>query len=414
MASIPDHTKAELDKILRDVTSSEKNRIPGVVFAAVGRDGKPLYVGAEGVRAIGQEAKMTPDTVLWMASLTKAVTGIAALQLIEEGKLFLDDAAQIARLLPELSHVKVVSGSKANGFTYTPVQGGTTLRNLLTHTSGHSYTFFDKKLRDVVGTGQYQDEFSGRPGAFNQPLVHQPNSTFSYGIGIDWVGILIERVTGKKLGTYFDDHILGPLGLQDTAFEVKPHMLPRLSGMHARLSEDTIIEQQHAPIAFAQTNEFHSGGGGLFSTIHDYLMILTIFMNEGKGWNGAQILKPQTVSLATRDNIPSSLAPALDAPVYACREAFSNDIPNIFPGAIKGWGLTFMISKNELPTGRSPGSINWSALCNMFWWVDLKKGVAGMIATQILPFLDAPVLGTLFNAEATLYRGLAESPQFKL
>ncbi|EIW77913.1 beta-lactamase [Coniophora puteana RWD-64-598 SS2] len=414
MASLPDHTKAELDKILRDVTSSDKNKIPGVLFAAVGRDGKPLYVGAEGVRAIGQEAKMTPDTVLWIASLTKTVTGIAALQLIEQGKLLLDDAAQIAQLLPELSQAKVVSGSNVNGFSYTPIQGETTLRSLLTHTSGHSYTFFDKKLRDIVGTGPCQDEFSGRPDAFNQPLVHQPNSTFSYGIGIDWVGILIERVTGKKLGTYFDDHIFGPLGLKDTAFEVKPHMRPRLSGMHARLSEDTIIEQPHRPIGYAVENEFHSGGGGLFSTIHDYLMMIAIFMNDGKGWNGAQILKPQTVALATRDNMPSALAPAMDAPVYSSREDLANDLPNIFPGSVKGWGLTFMISKNELPTGRSPGSINWCALCNIFWWVDIKKGVAGMLATQILPLFDAPVVGTLFKAEAELYRGLAESPQARL
>jgi CubicO group peptidase (beta-lactamase class C family) len=339
---------------------------------------------------------MTADSVFWIASMTKAITSTAAMQLVEQGKLSLD--GPIAELLPELAAPQVLEGFDESGEPkLRTASRPITLRHLITHTSGFVYDIWSPEM------GRYMEK-TGTPGiiscqnaALMLPLAFDPGEKWDYGISIDWVGKAVERASGRTLGDYFPEHIFGPIGMKDTGFALTPNRRARLVGMHAR-SEDGRLGP--IPFELPQEPEFQMGGGGLYGTAADYLAFQQLFLNEGR-IEGRQVLQPKTVSLMTQNAIGDLYVRLLESVV----PAYSNHA-EFFPGMVKKWGLGFMISTEAVPGGRSPGSLAWAGLGNTYFWIDPASGIAGVILMQLLPFADPKALALLDSFEKATYAAL--------
>ena len=384
----------QIDELLK--TAADRGDVPGVVAMAATREG-PVYQGAFGRRALPDGAAMTADTVFWIASMTKAITSTAAMQLVEQGKLTLD--GPIAGVLPELAAPQVLEGFDSAGEPrLRRARRPITLRHLITHTAGFVYDIWNGDL------GRYMEK-RGVPGiiscenaALALPLIFDPGDKWDYGINIDWVGKAVERVSGQKLGDYFAEHLFGSIGMKDTGFKLTPDRRARIAGMHSR-SEDGAL----APIPFEmpQDPEFEMGGGGLYGTAADYLAFERLFFDEGRAASGAQVLKPETVRLMAQNAIGDLNVQLLKT----AAPAYSNDA-EFFPGMVKKWGLGFMISTAQVAGGRSPGSLAWAGLGNTYFWIDAAKGVAGVILMQLLPFADAKALAIFDRFEKAVYAAL--------
>jgi len=384
--------KAQADKVLKDAVS--RGDVPGVVAAATDAKGT-TYEAGFGKRVLGQPDEMTPDTVVWIASMTKAVTGAAAMQQVEQGKLGLDTPAKA--VVPGLSEPMVLEGFDAAGKPKTrKAKRDITLRHLLTHTAGFGYDIWSPEL------GKYQ-EGMGVPGiiscqnvALTTPLLFDPGERWFYGINIDWAGKMVEAASGKKLGQYMADHIFGPLGMTSTAFKITDGMRKRLAKIHHRGPDGKLVPDP--ALELPQEPEFEMGGGGLYSTAGDYLKFVRMMLNQGKSDKGEAVLKPATVAEMSKNAMGESKVCLLKT----AAPPFSNDA-EFFPGIDKQWGLSFMINNAEAPTGRSAGSLAWAGLANTYYWIDQKKGVGGVYATQVLPFADVKSLPLFYAFESAVY-----------
>ncbi len=383
-----------VDEVLK--TAIDRGDVPGVVAMAATRDGV-FYQGAFGRRALPDGAAMTADTVFWIASMTKAITSTAAMQLVEQGKLAIDQP--IAGILPELASPQVLEGFDAAGAPkLRPAQRPITLRHLITHTAGFVYDIWNVEMGRYMGVTGVPAIGSCQNAALALPLVFEPGEKWDYGINIDWVGKAVERASGQGLGDYFVEHLFGPIGMRDTGFRLTQDQGTRLVGMHARGAGDAL-----APIEFGipQEPEFQMGGGGLYGTAADYLAFQRVFLNQGRA-DGGQVLRPETVALMAQNAIGELNVRLLKTAVPAS----SNDA-EFFPGMVKKWGLGFMISTEPVPGRRSAGSLAWAGLGNTYFWIDPAAGVAGVILMQLLPFADAKALALLDAFEQTVYAALA-------
>ena len=385
--------KDSADGILKAAVS--RGDVPGVVAGATTAEGT-VYEGGFGERAVGSGAAMTPDTVGWIASMTKAVTGAAAMQLVEQGRLELDGPA--SAVIPYLGEVGVLEGFDGDGQPKTrPPRRPITLRHLLTHTSGYVYEIWNTDIlayQEAKGVPQIT---SCENAALTTPLLFDPGERWDYGIGIDWAGKMVEAVSGQRLGQYMKENIFDPLGMGDTAFRITPAMQERMATVHVRGEDGAWMGME---FTVEQDPEFEMGGGGLYSTVGDYLKFIRMILNKGAA-NGHRVLRPETVEAMSvnsmGDNRVVNLATAM--PPY------SNDA-EFFPGMEKTWGLTFMINNEEAPTGRSAGSLAWAGLANSYFWIDPAKGIGGAYLTQVLPFADEKSLPLYLDFETAVYRNL--------
>ncbi len=367
-----------------------------MVAMAAARDGV-IYQGAFGRRALPGGAAMTADSMFWIASMTKAITSAAAMQLVEQGRLSLD--GPIAAVLPELAAPRVLAGfDDAGQPRLRPARNPITLRHLLTHTAGFAYAIWNPDIGSYLARTGTPDIITCRNQSLALPLVFDPGEKWEYGINIDWVGKAVERVSGQKLSEYFAAHLFAPLGMQDTVFKLAPAHRTRLVTMHARGEDGSL-----APIAFEMTQEpeFEMGGGGLYSTAQDFLAFEQMFLSEGRAADGTRVLRPETVMLMAQNAIGELRV----QPLKTAIPASSNDA-EFFPGMVKKWGLGFMISTVTAASGRSPGSLAWAGLGNTYFWIDQPKGVAGVILMQLLPFADPKSLALLERFEAAVYAAL--------
>jgi methyl acetate hydrolase len=382
---------AGIDQALTAAVKS--GRVPGVVALAA-NDRGTIYSGAFGVRSLAQSQPMTLDSVFWIASMTKAVTTVAAMQMVEQGKLKLDQPA--SEILPDLASAQVLEGFDAAGQPkLRPAKRPITLRLLLTHTAGYTYDVWN------ADTGRYEKQ-ANLPGiitckndALKTPLAFDPGDRWEYGINIDFAGKMVEKVSGERLEGYFREHIFGPLGMADTSFKISPSQRERLVAMHARGADGSL-----KPIEFEmpQEPEFYMGGGGLYSTGPDYLKFVRMFLGRGS-LDGKTVLKPETVALMGQNQIGDINVVALKtvAPESSLDAEF-------FPGMVKKWGLGFMINTATAPTGRSAGSLAWAGLANTYFWIDPSKNIGGVILMQLLPFADPQALQTFAEFESQLYK----------
>lgn len=384
---------ALIDRVLR--RGVESGDVPGVVAAVTDSEGT-TYEAAFGKRALGESADMTVDTVAWIASMTKALTATAAMQLVEQGRLELDSPAR--QWVADLGSVRVLEGFDEAGKPRTRLAAKPiTLRQLLTHTSGFGYTMWSENLL------RYKDA-AGLPGittcenaALNLPLLFEPGEGWEYGIGIDWVGKIIEAVSGQKLGIYLHDHVLAPLEMKDTAFRISPSMRTRLAKVHQRGEEGTLTAEQ---FEIPQEPEFEMGGGGLYSTASDYLKFIRMILNRGEAQDG-RVLKAETVDLMSRNQMGDLSVRLLKTAI----PSVTNDA-EFFPGMRKTWGLSFMINTEKAPTGRSPGSLAWAGMANTYYWIDPTEGVGGVYITQVFPFADHKSLPLFLEFEKAVYESM--------
>jgi CubicO group peptidase (beta-lactamase class C family) len=386
-------SKAQVDQVLRQ--KSDAREIPGVVAMAA-TSNEVTYQGAFGKRDLSKDDAMTADSVFWIASMTKAITAAGAMQLVEQGKLSLDEP--IGKLLPDLASPQVLEGFDAKGEPkLRAAKKPITLRHLMTHTAGFAYDLFNSDI------GKYMER-TGTPGiisclnaALTTPLATEPGTRWEYGINIDFVGKAVEAASGKRLDAYLRDNLLTPLGMNDTGFKINDAMRKRLVGMHARGEDGSL-----APIPFEleQNPEFYMGGGGLYGTAADYITFTQMILNKGRG-NGNQLLKPETVALMSQNNIGDLSMGKMPtaAPLY------TNDV-DLYPDIVKKWGLSFLINTAKTPEGRSAGSLAWAGLGNTYFWIDPVRNIAGVILMQLLPFADAKALEAFAGFERGVYADL--------
>jgi len=385
--------RTKVDNVLESAV--EAGEVAGVTAVATGQSGV-IYQGAYGDRTAGRPEPMTLDTVFWIASMTKAITSVAAMQQVERGRLDLDEP--LSRILPELEKIRVLEGFSADG---TPrlrePKSPVTLRRLLTHTAGFVYDIWNADMGRYMAHEGIPGIIECKRATLMTPLTFDPGDRWDYGISIDWAGQAVEKVTGQSLEDYFKQWITGPLGMSATAFVIDPAMRSRLAGMHARLPDGTL-----APIDFelTQTPEFFMGGGGLYSTAGDYARFLRMLMNGGT-LDGEQILKAGTVEEINRNQMGDLNVTALKSAIPES----SNDA-EFFPGMVKKWGLAYMVNTEPTPSGRSAGSLAWAGLGNTYYWLDPVNQVAGVICTQVLPFGDAKVLDLFAAFEKAIYEQL--------
>ena len=370
--------------------ATDAGDVPGVVVAAGTADG-PIFVGGSGVRDVTSGTPMTPDTVVWIASMTKAVTGACAMQLVEQGRLSLDEP--IATVLPELARMQVLEGFAPDGAPrLRPAQRPITLRHLLTHTSGCVYDSWNPEMTRYLAATGTPSILSCTNASLSVPLLFEPGDRWDYGTGIDWAGKAVEAVSGQRLGQYMQQNLLQPLGMTDTAFRIGPAQRQRLAKVHNRVPEGFVATDLELP----QDPEFEMGGGGLYSTASDYLRFTRMILNGGT-LDGTRVLARETVAAMSANAIGDLVC----RPLKTVAPPVSNDVD--FIAGMK-WGLSFLINPEPLPTGRSAGSLAWAGLANSYFWIDPVRRVSGVYATQLLPFFDAMAVRLFQDFEAAVYR----------
>jgi methyl acetate hydrolase len=378
---------AALDASLQ--AAVERKDVPGVVAQVVDRDGV-LYQGAFGVADVATGRPLAADALFRIASMTKAITSVALMQLVEQGRIGLDDPAE--KYLPELVGLKVVeSFDPATGdYTLRPAARPATARHFLTHTSGLAYPFTSEVWRDLKPR-------AGETYPYGGPLLFDPGERWYYSTSTDVVGRLVEVISGQKLEDYFRQHIFAPLKMDDTSYTVPEAKGPRLVAQQWRAGErmDGAIELQTPQPGLAIAAPI--GGGGLASTAGDYGRFLRMFLNGGI-LDGARVLKPETVALMAENHIG-----AVTVPAHKSALPRSADFTFIADGRDK-WGLGFLITVDQVPGKRSPGSLSWGGINNTFFWIDPTRGIAGVIMMQYLPFADAKALGVYDSFERGTYR----------
>jgi CubicO group peptidase (beta-lactamase class C family) len=376
----------EIDASLQaKVTAGE---IPGVVAMAANQQ-SVVYQGAFGVRSMATMTPMSSDTIFRIASMVKLLTSVAALQLIERGKLKLDEPA--GAIDPTLASPQILIGFDAKGVPQLrTAQKLLTLRNLLTHTSGFSYPLWDS---NVI---RYLKFARGHPGLPRMPLMFEPGTRWAYGGSLDRVGRMVEIAGGQSLDTYFRDNITGPLGMNDTGFSITDQQRTRQASLHVRNADGKLLPQ---PLEKPKTPSAPSGGGSLYSTAPDYLTLLQALLNGGS-LRGAGLLKPETVALMSTNQIGDIEAGKLKT----TNPALSNDV-DFFPGARLRWGLGHMINVGPVADGRGAGSLTWAGLFNTYYWIDPGLRIAGVIMMQILPFADPLAL----KAYRQFERGISQA-----
>jgi CubicO group peptidase (beta-lactamase class C family) len=379
-------------------TAVADHTVAGVVAMAANREGL-IYQGAAGTANLDAKSMMSAETVFWMLSMTKAITATACMQLIEKGRLHLEQRAD--EIIPELASRQILQGFDAAGKPrLRAANKPITVRHLLTHTSGFTYSGWSSELTEYEKVTGMADIATSKNGAFAAPLEFEPGERWQYGISMDWVGKLIEAVTDQSLEIYFRENIFQPLGMVDSGFLINSEQKRRVATLHMRQPDGSL---RPAPFEMPQRPEFFSGGGGLFSTPRDYLNFLQM-LAQGGSLNGVQVLQPDTVKTMFQNHIGDLNVVEMKSaqPVYS--ENF-----NQFPDMVHKWGLSFDINTQPGPNGRSAGSGSWGGLLNCYFWVDPVQQLTGAIFTQTLPFYDDAVVKLYGEFERELYRGLNQA-----
>lgn len=386
-----DEPYAELDALLAGAVA--RGAAPGLV-AMVANGGRVLHAGCAGLRNREPAEAMRIDTVFWIASLTKLVTAIAALQAVERGLLDLD--GPIDPLLPDLAGYQVLTGFAADGTPMLrPPARPITLRHLLSHTSGLSLDLIDPVL--LRARGEAGATPPHRRLALRGPLRCDPGEGWHYGVSSDWAGLAIEVVSGRTLGAWFAAEIFGPLQMRDSGFEPPP---ARQAMLYQRAGADGFIPIP-TPVDERGIWEYDAGGGGLFSTAGDYVRLLRMLLNRGLGPAGRVLGEPM-VELLFRPQTGRLRAGALPAAPPGTHARF-----DLFPEMASGWSLGGMVNPQAVAGGRRTGSLGWAGWANTYYWVDRDADLCAVVMAQFLPFADPSMIAAVRAVESSIYATLA-------
>jgi methyl acetate hydrolase len=375
-----------IDALLEGAVQS--GAAPGAVAIVVGRDGV-LHQSAAGVAM---------DTVWRYASMTKALTSVAALQLVEEDRLDLD--AEVASILPAFGELQVLDGFDGDEPRLRPPARQATIRQLFTHSAGHAYFFGDADLNRYHEVTGAPTVLTGLEASLHTPLVHDPGTAFEYGINVDWLGQVVEAIDGRDLAAALAARLFEPLGMDAATFRPTDDQRGRMIPIHHRTPDGGLVP---GGIELPPEPEFWPGGHGAHGTAADYGRFMRALLNDGE-LDGARILRPETVELAFTDHLAPLPYPEVMASAVP---ELSNEIQSL-PFA-QGYGLGFHIVNEDVPGMRRAGTGSWAGLFNCYYWIDRATGVAGAFFTQVLPFFDGPVVEAALGVEGATYAGLAVS-----
>jgi methyl acetate hydrolase len=364
----------------------ERKEVAGVVAIAADRN-RVIYQGAFGLADIGEARPLQLDSLFRIASMTKAITSVAAMQLVEQGRLALDDPAE--KVLPQLAKLSVFESfdGATGAYKLRPATKSITVRHLFTHTSGLGYGFTSPTVRD----------FKPRAGEEYPagPLLFEPGEKWLYSTSTDWLGRLVEKISGLPLEGYFRQHILDPLKMSDTFYYVPQDKQARLVTVNRRQSDGSMAKDPTQP---PTTGFVRIGGGGLSSTAGDYIRFTRMLLNGGE-LDGARILSAKSVDVMAENHIGAIGVPALKSAL----PDRSDDFSFVADGRDK-WGLGFLITADAVPGKRSAGSLSWGGINNTYFWIDRSRGITGVILMQFLPFADRKALALYDAFERGVYQ----------
>lgn len=357
--------------------------VPGVV-AAVADAQACRRLEACGAAATDPWRPMAADSVFRVASMTKLVTSVAVLELVDEGRVDLD--ATMADYVPGFVQPEVLDefDARTGAYTTRPAVRDATVRELLSHTGGYGYWFLHEPLRIASGP---------EPDLFDPPfLIDDPGRRFAYSTSTDVAGLLIEPVTGLSLDGFFEQRIFRPLGMGDTGFRL-PVDRERLVHVHRRSGKgfrQLPLENRDHPVR---------GGGGLYSTAADYLRLLRCLLRGGE-LDGTRILSESAVAEISRNQI-GDLEASMQRTALADR---SNDF--IFMDGSQKFGLGVMIETEQRRGRRAIGSFSWAGIVNTFFWVDPANELAAVLFLQLAPFASRASIDILQRFETAVYEDL--------
>jgi methyl acetate hydrolase len=392
----------------------EEKKLPAVGAIVLDRNGKTLYKAAFGTLNASDPnaAPFTTSTQTIAHSLTKLVTSVATLQLIEQGKLKLNDPVE--KYVPGIAENKVLLGWNDDGSpNLQEPKTKPTILNLLTHTSGLTYDYANADtLRYHVYKGITPLGYnSGEPEPFfNSPFAFHPGTAHEYGINMDFLGFTIEKVSGKRLAEYFKEYIFDPLGMKDSA---APYQLPadtkanKALLIHVRGADGTLMADKSLFVSPTDPSKIFAGGHMLYSTLEDYTekFLLTILNKGTHPVTGAKILEKETVEeYLFKEKIISEVhAPTAGVGVATSCVPPASNVGELLPGLKKSWSCGLMMNLEDSPIGRPAGSVGWCGFGNLYYWIDPVSGKTAMFATQLLPFMDETALGLADELERAVY-----------
>ncbi len=382
---------SELNKVLDEAVARED--VPFAVAMTANADGV-IWSGAAGERAPGQPAGL--DTVFRIFSMTKAVGSTAAMILMDRGKLTPDTTVE--SVLPEFAEIKLLEGFGPDGPKLRAPRVKATARHLATHTSGLTYEFWNADMPRYMEASGAPTILSGLKVAMNYPLLFEPGERWDYGIGIDWLGRMVEKIDGRRIDQFCREEIFDPLDMPDTRFEVEPHMASRLAAVSIRGEDGKFADFALAPPSLP---EFYGMGHALYSTAPDYMRLLRMFLNKGQ-LDGKRILSAAGLDAMLANQIGDTPIPCLKtaAPAITADTEF-------FPGKRKSHSMAFMRFDEDIPGMRRAGSQGWAGVLNSHYWFDPGSGIAGVLMTQSLPFVEPRFMQTYESFERAAYRHAA-------
>lgn len=382
---------SRIDEVLQSAVAA--GVVPNVVATAADRNGV-IYEGAAGPRAVGQDDAVTADSVFRIASMTKMVATTAALQLVERGNLDLD--APVEQYCRQFADVQVLDGFDGDTPRLRAPASKATVKNLVTHTSGLSYWFWNDnivKWEAATGTGNV---LGGKNEIFTAPMVADPGTKFEYGINIDWLGKVVEAASGQSLKDYIAEHITGPLGMNQTTFLMNDEQRASSVPIHVKGEDGAWMATD---VEWNQQPDWWAGGHGLYSTPRDYLKFQQMLLGGGTSGD-TKVLDKATVDAAFTNQIGDLDFPA---PIKTADPASTCDF-DAGPGNKWGWGL--VLNTQQQPGMRATGSGTWAGIFNTHFWIDPTTGITGAIYSQFLPFVTPGSMQMYADFEKALYLSL--------
>lgn len=378
---------SELDQLLSDAV--DRQDLPFAV-AMVATHERVLWEGSAGHATASTSAG--PQTLFRIFSMTKAIGGLAAMILVDRNLLSLD--TPVTSVLPEFREIQVLETIGPDGPVLRPPRRPVTLRHLLTHTAGFAYEAYDKRQAIWQMVTGAPHPVTGTLVSLKSPLMFDPGEEFSYGIGHDWVSLIVERIDGRSVVRFCQEEIFDPLGMSDTAFE-PDFARDRLAEVKLRGADGTFCNFELAPAAHP---EVYGLGQALYSTAPDYLRFLRMVLGRGE-LDGHRVISTEAIEPMMTDQMAGLSMPVMEsiAPVL------SGDV-DLCPGTRKTWTAGFMRNEADIPGIRSAGSLTWAGFLNTHYWIDPTKDIAAVFMTQLLPFCDARFMRTYMAFEQAVYR----------
>ncbi len=353
----------------------DDGRLAGVM-TMVARRGKVVHWEAVGMRDRETRDPLRPDDIFRIASMTKPVTTVAAMILVEEGKLALTDP--VSKFIPEFGRVTVLTSAG----TRVPPARPITVAHLMSHTSGLTYGFFGEtavdtlyRLSGLVTKAAGLDDFARRVAEL--PLLANPGDRWNYSVSTDILGRVVEVVSGQPFDVFVKERITGPLGMKNTGFVVPPEARSRFTVNYRRA--DGALQTADSPVdgRYTKPPAWLSGGGGLVSTASDYIRFAQMLLQDGR-LGEVRILAPATVRMMRANRLPGALVPI----------KFANYLS---PGYGFGLGFAVLVDESATPEADHNGVFRWAGAFNTYFWIDPTAELIAMVWTQMTPFGIYPI-----------------------